>query len=88
MSEPTSCCRVRGGYCERCDVLVGLEGLHVIGVDRDDGGWLVVEVESEPTPMGCPACGVVAHSHGRVLVRLVDAPAMGRPVRIFWRKRR
>ena len=62
MSEPTSCCRVRGGYCERCDVLVGLEGLHVIGVDREDGGRLVVEVESEPTPMGCPACGVVAHS--------------------------
>jgi hypothetical protein len=38
MSEPTSCCRARGGYCERCDVLVGLDGLHVIGVDRDDGG--------------------------------------------------
>jgi transposase len=38
--------------------------------------------------MGCPACGVVAHGHGRVPVRLVDAPAMGRPVRIVWRKRR
>ena len=88
MSEPTSCCRALGGYCERCDVLVGLDGLHVIGVERDDGGALVVTVESEPTVMGCPSCGVVAHGHGRVVVGLVDAPAMGRPVRIRWRKRR
>ena len=88
MSEPTSCCRARGGYCERCDVLVGLDGLHVTAVERDEGGGLVVAVESEPTVMGCPACGVVAHGHGRVAVTLVDAPAMGRPVRILWRKRR
>ncbi|MBR7741823.1 ISL3 family transposase [Phycicoccus sp. BSK3Z-2] len=57
-------------------------------VQRDDGGRLVIEVESEPTVMGCPACGVVAHGHGRVTVRLVDAPAFGAPVRIRWRKRR
>ena len=88
MSEPTSCCRALGGYCERCDLLVGLDGLHVTAVDRDDGDRLVVTVESEPTVMGCPACGVVAHGHGRVAVRLVDAPAMGRSVRIIWRKRR
>ncbi|WP_249138466.1 ISL3 family transposase [Phycicoccus avicenniae] len=88
MSEPTSCCRARGGYCERCDVLVGLDGLRVTAVQRDDGGRLVIEVESEPTVMGCPACGVVAHGHGRVTVRLVDAPAFGAPVRIRWRKRR
>ena len=31
--------------------------------------------------MGCPSCGVVAHGHGRVEVRLVDAPCVGRPVR-------
>ncbi|KRE60497.1 ISL3 family transposase [Nostocoides sp. Soil756] len=60
----------------------------MIGVERDDGGRLVIEVESESTLMGCPACGVVAHGHGRVVVRLVDAPAMGRPVTIRWRKRR
>ena len=47
MPEPTLCCRARGGYCARCDLLVGLDGLHVIGVERDDGGRLVVEVESE-----------------------------------------
>lgn len=40
MGEPTSCCRSGCGYCERCDLLLGLDGLHVIGVDRDYGGAL------------------------------------------------
>jgi transposase len=88
MSEPTSCCRALGGYCDRCDLLVGLEGLHVIGVDLDDGSVLTVTVESAAAVMGCPGCGVVVSGHGRVVVRLVDAPAMGRPVKIVWRKRR
>jgi transposase len=88
MSEPTLCCRVPGRYCERCDLLVGLPGLHVVAVERDDGGALTVMVESAPGLMGCSGCGVVAHAHGRVDVRLVDAPAMGRPVRVVWRKRR
>ena len=91
MSEPTLCCRAPGGYCERCDLLVGLPGLHVVAVERDDAdgrGGLTVTVESAPTPMGCRSCGVVAHAHGRDTVRLVDAPAMGRPVRIVWLKRR
>ena len=83
-----SCCRALGGYCERCDLLVGLDGLHVTAVDREDACRLVITVESEPTVMGCPACEVVAHGHGRAEVRLVDVPAMGRPVRIVWRKRR
>jgi transposase len=77
-----------GGYCQRCDLLVDLPGLHVTAVERDVGGALVVTVESASAPMGCPACGVVAHAHGRTLVRLVDAPSLGRPVRIRWRKRR
>jgi len=60
----------------------------VIGVERDPCDRLVVTVESAREPMGCRSCGVVASGHGRVEVRLVDAPAMGRPVRIIWRKRR
>ena len=36
MPEPTSCCRAGGGYCQRCDLLLGLPGLHVTGVHRDD----------------------------------------------------
>ena len=88
MPEPTLCCRMSGDYCDRCDLLVKLPGLHVIAVERDGRDRLVVTVESAPGPMGCRSCGVVAHGHGRVNVRLVDAPAFGRPVRIVWRKRR
>lgn len=88
MPDSTCCCRVSGGYCQRCDVLVGLPGLHVTGVQRDDAG-LRVEVESRPPAvMGCPACGVVAHAHGRQTVELIDAPCFTAPVRVWWRKRR
>ena len=89
MPEPTSCagCCVRTGtYCDRCDLLVGLPGLHVIkvvgGAER-----LTVTVESPPAPVGCPECGVIATSRGRRTVVLVDAPCFGRPVRVVWRKR-
>ena len=88
MPEPTLCCRALGGYCDRCDLLVGLDGLRVIAVERDVGGALMVTVESGPAPMGCSACGVPAHGHGRLAVTLVDAPWAGRPVRVIWRKRR
>jgi transposase len=88
MPEPTCCCLDLDGYCARCDLLVGLEGLHVTDVERDEQGSLTVTVESALGPMGCPSCGVLAHAHGRVLVRLVDAPWAGRPVTVLWRKRR
>lgn len=88
MNEPTSCCRVGGTYCDRCDLLVGLDGLRVIAVEHRSGVALTVTVESPPGPVGCPCCGVLAVGHGRVTVPLVDAPAMGRPVRLLWRKRR
>jgi transposase len=88
MTEPTSCCRAGGDYCDRCDLLVGVDGLRVIAVDRRIGGGLMVTVESPPGPIGCPGCGVLAVGHGRMPVLLVDAPAMGRPVRLLWRKRR
>ena len=72
MSEPTGCCcaATTPSYCDHCDLLVGLDGLHVVGVERDDGGGLRVSVESAPIVVGCPACGVVASSHGRRVVRL------------------
>jgi transposase len=54
-----------------------------MGVQRDDrDGGLTVTVESPTTVKGCPSCGVVAHGHGRVAVRLIDTPSAGRPVRI------
>jgi transposase len=89
LCEPTTggCARRDAAdYCDRCDVLVGLDGLHVTGVERTDTG-LTVTVESPPRPGGCPACGVIAQSHGRRTVTLVDTPCFGRPVKLVWRKR-
>ncbi|MEI4271368.1 hypothetical protein TEK04_06510 [Klenkia sp. LSe6-5] len=65
---------------------MGLDGVHVIAV-AEHGAGLRVTVESPPQPMGCPACGVLATSRGRAMVRLVDTPCFGRPVTIRWRKR-
>ncbi len=98
MCEPTACARARScsdssstaAYCDRCDTLVGLEGFHVLEVAERDGRrgpWLRVVVESPATVMGCPTCGVVAGSHGRSNVTLIDTPCFGRPVKLVWRKR-
>lgn len=47
---------------QRCDLLVGLDGFHVIDVEEEDDGKLMVMVESAPTVLGCPVCGVVPHA--------------------------
>jgi transposase len=60
--------------------------MHVVDVVETDRR-LVVTVESGPEPGGCPGCGVVAGSHGRRMVRLIDTPCFGRPVELLWRKR-
>ena len=78
MTEPTSCCRADGNYCDRCDLLLGLDGLRVVAVERGGRDALTVTVESPPGPVGCPGCGVLAIGHGRAPVPLVEAPAMGR----------
>lgn len=64
MSEPTGCAPARScpdssfdsAYCERCDLLVGLAGLHVVDVAEragKRGPWLRVVVESAATLMAC-----------------------------------
>lgn len=95
MSDPTAseeaCSCSTFGYCGRCDLLVGLTGVHVTavceGVGRSGRRLLEVTVESASVPMGCPPCGVVSPSHGRRSVALVDVPCFGQPVRLVWRKR-
>lgn len=67
-------------------MLVGLEGFHVVEVE-DHGGRVRVVVESAARQEGCRTCDVIAYSHGRREVRLVDVPCFGRPVRLIWRKR-
>ena len=92
MADPTavSCplaCACAGSYCDRCDVLVGLDGFHVIDLDAG-GARLRVVVESPPPgPVACPVCGVIARSHGRRSRRLVDIPSFGRAVELTWRTR-
>lgn len=91
MSDLTRCARTRPlavSYCDRCDVLVDLGGLRVVGAARRDDGVLVIDVESAPALVGCERCGQVAVSRGRKILELVDAPMGGAPVRIRWRKRR
>lgn len=71
-----------------CELLVGLPGVAVRGVDiRGDGG-LEIHVETKPKPVGCPRCGVVAVPKERKVLELVDMVCFGRPVLTVWRKRR
>jgi transposase len=90
VSEPTACARARSrpdsSYCDRCDLLVGLDGFHVIEV-IEQAGRVQVVVESAPTATACLTCGVLVGSHGRRDVVLVDVPCFGRPVGLVWRKR-
>ena len=87
MSHPTCYCSVSLGRCERCDLLVDLEGFHLMGVARTPDA-LVLDVESCNQLVGCPGCGVIAQGHGHVVVEVIDAPWAGIPVRIRWHKRR
>ena len=87
MSHPTCCCSVSLDRCDRCDLLVGLEGFHLIAVARRECG-LVLDIESCDRCAGCPGCGVIAQGHGRMVVEVIDAPWAGVPARIRWHKRR
>lgn len=73
--------------CVNCDAWLDLPGLHVGDVTREDQ-TVVVTVASDRTELGCPSCGVVARCHDTRTVTLVDAPSMGRPVRLRWVKHR
>lgn len=56
-------------------------------VSTKRGVRLRVDVESPARVEGCRSCGVLASSHGRRAVRLIDTPCFGRPVEVRWRKR-
>ena len=71
--------------CRRCDLLLGLDDVHVEVVERGPD-LLTVTVCSAPSLMGCPACGVVAVARGRRVRRLHDVPGQV-PVVLLWRQR-
>ena len=83
MSHPTCCCSVSLNRCDRCDLLVGLEGFHLVAAARRECS-LALDRESCDRCAGCPGCGVIAQGHGRVVVEVIDAPWAGVPVRIRW----
>ena len=83
MSHPTCCCSVSPGRCDRRDLLVDLEGFHLVSVARRECG-LACDRESCDRCAGCPGCGVIAQGHGRVVVEVIDAPWAGVPVWIRW----
>lgn len=60
MSQPTACDRAGScpdpTYCQRCDVLVGLTGFHVVRVAENSGRVRVV-IESPPALQGCHCFG-------------------------------
>jgi len=79
-------CGVGTPWCARADEMFSAPGLHVLDVDRDRAGRLVVTVETEEVLTGCRVCGswlwVTGQVHGAH-----DAPAFGTSVVIRWRKR-
>ena len=52
VSHPT-CCSVSLGRCDRCDLLVDLEGFHLVSVARSECS-LVLDLESCDRCAGCP----------------------------------
>jgi transposase len=83
-------CGAGGRWCARTDLIFGVEGMHVLDVTVGQdgaGGVLVLDVETDETLAGCPACRVVAVGHGRRVHPVHDVPCFGRPVLVRWRKR-
>ena len=57
MSHPTCCCSVSLDRCDRCDLLVDLEGFHLMSAVRTPDA-LLLDVESCNQLAGCPGCGL------------------------------
>ena len=76
-----TCCFVSLDCCDRCDLLVVLEGFHLAAIARHVCGPLA-DIEPCDGFAGCPGCGVIAQGRGRVVVEVIDVPGAGVPVRI------
>jgi transposase len=70
----------------RCELLVGLPEVTVLGLDDEVGAPLSIHVETRTRRPGCSECGVLARVKDRPVVTLVDLAAFGRPTRLVWHK--
>ena len=88
MSDATGCADAPtiADPCPRCDLLLGLDGVHVEAVERD-GPVMRVTVSTPWRLVGCPDCGIVAPSRGRRRRVLHDVPAGDVRVQVVWRQR-
>ena len=88
MSDATGCAPAptTTDPCSRCDLLLGISGVHVEAVER--GVDLMTVTVSTPWQLtGCPDCGVVAPSRGRRRRVLHDVPHGHVRARLEWRQR-
>jgi transposase len=70
-------------------LLLGLDGLAVVGVDEVMGMPVVHLVTADERARSCPQCGVRAvRSRGWSVTRPRDLPIGGRQPQLVWRKRR
>ena len=76
VSHPTCYCSASFDRCDRCDLLVGLEGFHLMSVARTPDA-LVLDIESCDRCAGCPGCGL-NRSRPRARGRGGDRRALGR----------
>ena len=76
MSHPTCCCSVSLDRCDRRDLLVGLEGFHLMSAVRTPDA-LVLDIESCDRCAGCPGCELTC-SRSRACGGGGDRRALGR----------
>ncbi|MFQ5516124.1 MAG: transposase family protein [Acidimicrobiia bacterium] len=69
------------------EALLGLDGFWVLEV-AEEGGEVIIRVETTAEVTGCGECGGRAESQDRVDREFRDLPCFGRPSRLVWSKRR
>ncbi len=68
MSHPTCCCSVSLDRCDRCDLLVDLEGFHLMSAVRTPQAALICSMLRSMQLAGVLEFNGVAQGHGRVVV--------------------
>lgn len=78
---------VRTDPSEIVQALVGLKDVRVLAYERL-GPDVELVIEQSEVVMFCPDCGSAAQVKDRPVVRYVDLPVFGQPMRLAWRKHR